>query len=81
MLSETELNAEIEKAMAHYPKILHPLVKVVEFSEPPADVAPVATITAAREITVAEAEEVMQHLAPHRLKAKTGPKPALARAV
>lgn len=74
VLDEPELNAEIEKAMNHFPKRLRPLVKVVEFSESNAMPAPITTISAAQEITVADAEAVMERLAPHRLKQKPGPK-------
>ena len=72
VLTEAELNVECEKAMAHYPKILHPSVKVVEFSGD--------DLTEPAEITVAQAEDVMQRLAPHRLKQKSGPKPHLVEA-
>ena len=67
VLEEREVEAEFKKAAAHFPKILRPLVKFVEFSpETP-------------EITVAQAEAVMEQYAPHRLKGKPGPKPQLIR--
>ncbi len=51
---------------------MSPLVKVIA-TTPEAAPAPVATI-AAGEVTLAQAEAVMERLAPHRLKKKTGPK-------
>ncbi len=57
---------------------LRPMVRVLvdvaapdEWEAPPA----ITTITA-KEITVADAEAVMERLAPHRLKKKPGPKVA-----
>lgn len=67
---ETEFNAEVERALKHPAwEDMKPLVKVVEFSPRAAET---------KEITVAEAEDVLEHLAPHRLKKKTGPKPEMA---
>lgn len=68
---ETEFNGVIVKALTDYRKYLQPLVKILD-ATPVA--APITTITA-REITPAMAEEVLLRLAPHRLKAKPGPKP------
>lgn len=63
---EREFNDVVTQAFQQFRKILQPLVKVVEFSEP---AKPEPT-----EITVAQAEDVMQRLAPHRLKMKPGPR-------
>lgn len=59
---------------------LSPLVKVVDghveapVAPPP---APVTTISAAREITLEEAEAVMWRMAPERMKKKTGKPPEM----
>lgn len=79
-----EFNAKYEEAQKHGKLLgLTPNVKVVSLApsvsavEPP---TPVATITVAREITAEEAEEIMQRLAPERLKGKPGRKPHVAAA-
>ncbi len=76
----SEFNVESEKIMRDN-QDLYPLVRVLDdymqtdsWESPP----PVATLTTAREITVAEAEDVMERMAPHRLKKKPGPKTAAA---
>jgi hypothetical protein len=78
-LDEHEFNIVVEKAMNLY-RAFYPLVKVVDISEPapaPAKSAPSAELdideSGPREITVAEALEVMERLAPHRLKKQPGP--------
>ena len=65
VFGEDEFNALVEEALLRYMDD-HPRVKVVEFE-------PAPPAAADREITVSEAEEVMQRLAPHRLKKKPGP--------
>lgn len=70
-----EFNEIVDKVMRSN-EDMHPSVKVVQLSDKPIALAPIATISA-REITVAEAEEVLFRMAPHRLKGKTGPKPRL----
>lgn len=76
----SEFNAACEKIMRDN-QDMYPLVRVIEVSDSSENweaAPPVTTITTAREITVAEAEAVMEHLAPHRLKKKPGPKTAAA---
>lgn len=69
-----EFNAAVEKVMQDNLD-LHPMVRVLDVE---AVVAPITTISVAREVTVSEAEEVMERLAPHRLKKKPGPKSVAA---
>ena len=52
------------------------MVRVLDVNE--SMVAPITTISVAHEITIAEAEDVMERLAPHRLKKKPGPKSVAA---
>lgn len=87
-LDESEFNEKCEKAFRNN-EDLHPRVKLVKFSagtvtqvEPQPEkttatvsTAPIATITASREITLAEAEAVMKRLAPQRLKKPMGRPP------
>ena len=65
----SEFNAIIDRALKH-PAFddMHPSVKIVDITEPAA---------APKEITLEEAEEIVNRLAPHRLKKKTGPKSEL----
>lgn len=81
IFDESQFNEVVAKALDRYHD-MSPKVRVVEVavSQQPVedlDTPPIATITAAHEVTVEEAEAVMERLAPHRLKKKTGPKPAL----
>ncbi len=79
-LDEQEFNEVVEYALTSHPE-LHPKVKIVEFSKtvavetppPPPFIPPPAPRL---EITVEEAEAVMEQLAPDRLKKKAGRKPA-----
>lgn len=71
VFEEKEFNGAADRALKNYAD-LFPSVKVVEFSEP--------VVAERHEITVAEAEEVLIRYAPHRLKQKSGPKPAHAAA-
>lgn len=69
-IDEKEFNKEAEIALTRYSRLhWHPKVKILP--GPPAE--PVE-----KEISVADAEAVMERLAPHRLKKKTGPKPEFA---
>src|SRR6478736_9646056 len=54
---------------------LRPRVKMIEDGAAPAG-APISTLSAAREITLEEAIEVVRRIAPERLKGKPGPKKA-----
>lgn len=74
-----EFNAKYAEAMK-VGASMSPQVRVVGVGVP-ADVPPVATITAAHEITAEEAEAVIARLAPGRLKKRTGPKPKEAAAL
>jgi hypothetical protein len=72
-----EFNAKYEKAVRNNAD-LNPRVRVIEGDEVKAPVipmAPVSTLSTAREISADEAEEVLMRLRPDRLKKKTGPKP------
>jgi hypothetical protein len=73
--SPEEFNEQVEKIVMDNLD-LRPMVRVVGdvFESAPS----ITTITTAREITIAEAEDVMERLAPHRLKKKPGPKSVAA---
>lgn len=76
-IEASEFNKEAEIALTRYARVnWHPKVKIVSGIHE--RVAPIDST--AKEITLAEAEEVMERLAPHRLKKKTGPKPELVTA-
>ena len=76
LFTEREFNAEAEKIFKQHHRIF-PQVHVVEYSDEAKadlgpDLAPVATISPAHEITAEEAEAVMERLAPWRLKPQPG---------
>jgi len=73
--SPEEFNQAVEKVMQDN-QDLRPMVRVLDVNE--STVAPITTISVAHEITIAEAEDVMERLAPHRLKKKPGPKSVAA---
>ena len=83
-LDAADFNAKYPQAMksAHESRPQVRVVETVDVAVSAAIKAPatIATISVAREITVEEAEDVLQRLAPHRLKQKTGPKPKAAAA-
>jgi len=72
-LELSEFNAKYDKAMRTNTD-MRVLVKVVGAESPAASVA---TIAAAHEITLDEAEAVVQRLAPERLKKAPGRKPRI----
>jgi hypothetical protein len=76
-LEEREFNEVVEKVMTLY-RTFFPSVRVSTFSEPapaPEKAPPAAEldIEEPREVTLAEALDVVEHLAPHRLKKQPGP--------
>lgn len=75
-IEESEFNALAERALNNYhdmnPRVM--FVGAPAASEESLQPAPVATIGTG-EITLEMAEEVIQRLAPQRLKKKSGPKP------
>ena len=72
--TEHELNAKVDVAYKRYPTLVpHPRVRCIDATSAAIAETPIATITTAREITLDEAEAVMQREAPHRLKKKPGP--------
>jgi hypothetical protein len=71
-LDESEFNVAFEKAFRNNMD-LHPKVKVVGMIAPPAKpVAPVAHISASKEITLDQAVAVVAELAPDKLKRPLG---------
>ena len=69
-----EFNDVYAEAMAPYQRLgLKPEVKCID-SDGVAAPAPITTISVAKEVTLEEAEAVVQRLAPHRLKKKPGPR-------
>jgi hypothetical protein len=76
-IDEKEFNSVAKVALTRYASMKwHPMVKIVSGIDEPAATA-VLPPSVGREITVDEALDVMERLAPHRLKKKTGPKPEL----
>lgn len=76
VFDDSDFNVAYEQAMARHVD-MHPRVKLLAAEKAPDDLdesTPVSTITASREISLEEAEEVVRRLAPDRLKAKSGPK-------
>jgi len=76
-IDANEFNAVAKVALTRYANLKwHPMVKIVSgLGEQP--LTAVLPPSVGNEITVSEAEAVMERLAPHRLKKKTGPKPEL----
>ncbi len=76
LFDEREFNAVVDGVFKKNAD-LRPCVRVIEFSDAPAVIAPVATISGGAEVTLEAALEVVQREAPERLrKTHTSGRPA-----
>ena len=73
-LDPQEFNEVVETAVRRYPT-MYPLVKAVESDTKPVPAPALDIEEADEEMTLAKAFEIVERLAPHRLKAQPGPKP------
>ena len=77
IMDEKEFNAVVESVFKRNSD-LRPCVRVVEFSDGVA-LAPVATISTAREVGIDEALEIVQRLAPEKLRKTSQGRPPSAK--